>query len=354
VLVMACGARTGVAEPETDAMTEAGFVGPAPSADAPPTDACAPETVTVVTERTEVLFVLDRSESMSEFFDQSPAPRVSRWHSLREALHTTMPRYDGVLDLGLLIFPLSDPDLCLVPSAPQLAPAPRGATALLARLDRETPLGRTPTAAALSAALQYFAASSVSGRQRAVVLATDGGPNCNAAIPSDACPCTAVAGLSPSHRSRIDPMLCLDDLRTEAAILALRARGIPTLVLGIHGAHEVRLEATLGRLARAGGRPNPLDPLRGYYAAQSPSEMQAAFEAIQRSVVSCVVGVPWAPTDARTVQVSVDSAVVPRDPLRAQGWDWTDPSRRAVELFGEACTRVQAALTRVAITRGCE
>ena len=122
------------------------------------------------------------------------------------------------------------------------------------------PVGSTPTAATLNAILPGLAA--LPG-QTAVVLATDGGPNCNATANCDEANCIpniehdppgcttgvnccteAIAGPDASRN-------CLDSLATKNAVMALHDKGIKTFVVGVPGSSPYA--ALLDDLAVAGG-----------------------------------------------------------------------------------------------------
>src|SRR6185369_9103602 len=68
----------------------------------------------------------------------------------------------------------------------------KAAPLILAALDANPPEGGTPTAAALARALAYYttgAGKTLKG-EKYVLLATDGGPNCNADLTCAAATCT--------------------------------------------------------------------------------------------------------------------------------------------------------------------
>src|SRR6185295_5901965 len=83
---------------------------------------------------------------------------------------------------------------CQMPLAPDLTvPVEYGATAvakIVAALGATSPGGGTPTAAALARAYDYYTTGAGAGLDgdKYVLLATDGGPNCNAALNCDADP----------------------------------------------------------------------------------------------------------------------------------------------------------------------
>ena len=110
-------------------------------------------------------------------------------------------------------------------------------------LETYQPSGGTPTADALAHSLAYFTTGS--GRTLAgtsyVLLATDGGPNCNADITCDESTCTAniedpmntmLCGGSccDAMLEPLAPTNCLDEARTVDQVEALADEGISTSI----------------------------------------------------------------------------------------------------------------------------
>jgi len=355
----ACGARTGLELEERDAAIDArrfpdtGFdaaLDAAPVPDAPPDatfdvgrdapiDACAEERFTLTPIRPEIMFVVDRSTSMGWGLTGPSGAGPSRWSILVDALREQLPRYDERSDMGLTHVPGDGGQRCIVDVEPQIAPAMLRAEPILDVVTARSPGGRTPTADGLAAADRWFAANPDITVVRAVVLATDGAPNCNDTLDARSCPCTGGAGLPIGCMG--DPNLCLDDMRTLAVIDRLSSRGVPTYVIGIDGDPDPALSAVLTRMAEAGGRPNPLDPGRGYYSVRRASDVSAAFDRIQSSIVSCSLAIELTEPPLRATAVTIDGEVVPRDPSRTNGWEWAGDRPQTIVLYGEACMRAQ-------------
>src|SRR5262249_55759339 len=147
---------------------------------------------------------------------------------------------------------------------------------ILSALDASSPAGGTPTAEALRRALDYFTkgeGATLKGN-RYVLLATDGGPNCDSTLSCTAATCTTnLDGTCsiPAGASCCDPQFggaaarsrCLDDAGTEAQIKALETAGVHTFVVGIPGS-EVYGDA-LDAFAIAGGEALTQGP-RKYFA----------------------------------------------------------------------------------------
>ena len=95
-----------------------------------------------------------------------------------------------------------------------IAPLNGNAAPITSAIGGVNPNGRTPTDPALHGALNY--ARSWAQRNPThkviVVLATDGGPNCNESLNPATCTCSVRGGCTAQT--------CLDDVRTLAAIRA--------------------------------------------------------------------------------------------------------------------------------------
>jgi hypothetical protein len=234
-----------------------------------------------------LLIVIDKSGSMST----TPTDfTLNKWTALRLGLDAALDATQERLNFGLEVYPY-DPDgdipldcaanVCctmpgdfsdaiLVPPAPGVEAYPD----ITAALDAIGPGGGTPTATALELALEYFESSDgqmLEGR-KVVLLATDGGPNCNADNACDAEHCTANIDQDIPPDTNMcsadlqGPMLCIDAERTVAAAEALAEAGVQTIVVGIPGTEAYT--DVLDAVAIAGGAPNTSGET-SYYAVSS-------------------------------------------------------------------------------------
>ncbi len=258
----------------------------------------------------DVMLVVDRSQSMASTFGTS-----TRWQTLVSALSTVLPPVDAEVALGLYLFPSADGAQCSVSSTPTLYPQLNQVSTLLAALRTSPMAGGTPTADALQAAASHLSDE----RPRAMVLATDGMPNCNAS-------CTA--------------QRCVDDTRTLNTLAALAEDGVPTWVVGI--GDDVSGTTLLDAMARAGGR--PASGARSYVAGSSQTELEHAFVAIQRELASCTFTSPSVPDDGGAIVVTLDGETVP-----AEGWSWTSLARGELALHDVWCERA-ASMTQPTLT----
>lgn len=172
-----------------------------------------------------VLLVVDKSSSMTA----TPSGFTSdKWTATRSALADALAAVQSDLAFGLGLFPF--PSECEVSASGNVnvgvAPGEESVPDILSALDETAPSGGTPTAAALAQALEYFTGgtgASLEGRKY-VLLATDGGPTCNATLSCSPAECVPnLEGRCPDGISNCcDPAEagpgaergCLDDLAT--------------------------------------------------------------------------------------------------------------------------------------------
>jgi hypothetical protein len=224
------------------------------------------------------------------------------------------------------------------------------ATALL------TPRGGTPTAATLSALGPVL--SALPGKTL-VVLATDGGPNCNAGAscslaecteniegctPGDTCCAASVNCCAPGGPA--GPSNCIDHAATVAAVAAIAASGIRVYVVGIPGSRPYA--NVLTDMAFAGGAAMATVPF--YYDVQDLSTLDAVFSSIAGAAVPCDITVDDPPSAPGDTNVYLDQTLVLYDP--ADGWTWSAPN--VVTLHGAACLSLQSGqVKQVQVVSGC-
>ncbi len=350
----ACGAKTGLRVPDVpddapDALDVDDVVDASDVLDAPDApDVCAPTTLPVERFSAEVIFAIDRSGSMGE---RTPSG-ITRWQAVTTALSTVLPAVERELWAGLIQFPgaIRFDNQCGDNTRIELTPRLLNGARVLAALRSTTPFGGTPTYDALQTAANYYRTTPAAGRVRGryLVLATDGGPNCNAALVNTSCVCTSARGcLGPRGN-----LSCLDDTRTLTLLASLSASGVPTFVIGTPGQDVLALAPTLERMAVAGGRPRSVPGEPAYYRAEDVGEFTAAFRAITTELVRCRY-VTNPVSDPAQVRVRVGGRDVPRDRSHADGWDWTRVETGEVMLYGAACEAAQRAEGAVALRYGC-
>jgi von Willebrand factor type A domain len=284
----------------------------------------------------EVYLVIDRSGSMSE---ASASPGLTKWEELNVALDTALTQFEAVIKFGVLTYPSNNE--CST-SGPQVGVALDHRQAVLDELTSAVPAGGTPTAAALNNAASSLSDLGSSESPKVVILATDGGPNCNYFLEaSPSCTCTHATSeyCCTSHPSAcMFGYTCLDDVHTVSTISDLQAAGIDTVVIGLAGTSEY--EALLNAMALAGGQPQ-IGGATDYYPAGNQSEIISALQAVAVSFISCEIQLEEPPDFPDLVHVYMDGTEVEWDGSQSGGWDYTDPSNTVIELFGAACDTLQ-------------
>lgn len=363
LLLAACGARTGLEVPETSVELDATVAIDAARFDAAPDapladvgvpdrfvppDAfqCIPGSFALTPAGADVVFMIDRSGSMRLTFEgtEQPDTNLWRWTFLRAALDESFDLLGERVRFGAKFFPapIFDPDnitareACLVTPGIDVPIAPNNRAAFLAQMDVALPLGGTPTAAAMRearAALQ----SSLEGR-RFIVLATDGGPNCNAQNPDNPRRCVCTSERPACLQPETGRLACLDDDGMLAELDAtFTDAGVPVFVIGITDDSRPDLNDFLGRMAVAGGRARTVPNEPPYYSVQSSLELRDAFDQITASIGRCGFVSPSVPTGNARFTLELDGVPLAEDP--ANGWTWINRSVGEIELHGDACAR---------------
>lgn len=290
---------------------------------------CEAGTFSLARASPSAMLVLDRSGSMANAFGAG-----TRWSTLAQTLAATLPQVASDLELGAYLFPAGAGNAqCTVPGGAALLPATGQSARLVALLEQTSPGGATPTADAVNAAAIALDTYATQGKSLALVLATDGAPNCNPSLDVASCSCPA--------QSCTSALQCLDDARSEARVAAWTAQGIPTWVIGI--ATDDTSTSVLDALAKAGGRPS--GGAHDYYSASSTVELTEALNTIQSQLRSCAFTTPSVPSSSGTIAITLDGATVPFDASGADGWEWSAIDRGELVLRGSWCTRAEQSAT---------
>ena len=331
-LLASCGARTGLPVGKILAVEDASDAAPV---------GCVPGSFTLAKALPTVMFVIDRSGSMSTRFSTAG----SRWSVLTSGLAKALPSVDGSMQIGALLYPnvgaARSALSCAVPGAADLLPKTGNVKPLLTAMQANGPGGATPTAAALDVANAALLSVRSSRSARAMVLATDGGPNCNSALDPHTCAC---ADLGAGCRRNANQ--CLDDVRTVARIASYASQGVPTYVIGIG---NDAASATLDAMANAGGRPQ--SGAHAYYAATSEQELDRALVTIRDNVGACTYLTPSVPDADGHITLAIDGKPVTFE--ATNGWTWIDRSNGELVLSGDACKLVSGAALNVVATVSC-
>lgn len=337
-----------------------------PPNEPPPPDAgglCGNEIIPTLINPPNVYFVIDRSGSMADVVGG-----MSKYRALELATVDLVRKLGSRVRIGATLFPKFDENESCLPGE-EVFPTTLGdpvtsgkdgpVTLGFALAISRKPHGGTPTGATLEALLPRL--KSLEG-DTYIILATDGGPNCNPDAQCSALTCIPNLEELPACQDlsrncctpdRYGPLNCLDSARTLRAVERLAEAGIKTYVIGLPGAagqpgteiYAWLLDqmAVLGQTARE-GTPR-------YFAVNQMSELSQILEEIGAEIVAtCDFTLAEPPEDRYRVNVYLDREVVPQDP--ENGWDWTSPT--SLSLRGEACEKVMSGrVIQVQIVVGC-
>ncbi len=322
--------------------------------------------------KVNILVLLDRSKSMT---GTPPGFTADKWTVTKGSLGTALNAVKDELAFGLQLFP-SGAD-CTMPADSDtsltvaMAPGSDALPGVVGALDSPSnePAGGTPTAAALKRALAYFttgAGATLEG-ERYILLATDGGPNCNSKLSCGASSC--LLNMEPDRCSTPKPMCCasnccdtttygglaqlncLDDVETLAQVKALKAAGISTFVVGIPGSET--FASSLDSFAVAGGVPNS-GGAHSYFAVDAPDALTAVLSSITKSLVtSCRLQLESVPPALDQLNVKLEGEIIPRG--AADGWDLDEgTSPPTVVIQGASCARIESqGVKSVEVIYGC-
>jgi len=327
---------------------------------------------------TNLLLVGDGSASLAE---EVPGMGATRWELLRGALADALGETPIDLEMGLLLVPDAEglppacdgaPAECCEVGAPDRLTTPIGPgeetlPEIMSALNAWSPAGASPLAAAFERAYHHLVEAGPGGA-RFVVLASDGGANCNQSLECGGAECTLELDPSESCLAasntccQASPGGCLDDAEVTVQIERLYDAGVQTLVVGVAG--NEAYAAALGRWAEAGGTQRP-DGGVGYYEVSIESELAAFVQAFQPvthvDYYWCEIPLPREVPDFNEILVAVDCEPIPSEPEAepgAESW-WTFNNSypelaTAIILEGAVCERVRsAAVERVDVVFGC-
>lgn len=287
---------------------------------------CGVDAVTAKTTPVNMLLVLDKSGSMASPPDESSS--VSLWDATRSALSTALEDAPAPVSFGLQMYPARDLALdcggncCDMPDGEGVdIPIEEGDDVrerIVHMLERTNPGGGTPTAAALARAYSYFSTGAGADLEgdRFVLLATDGGPNCNSGASCELGACTVnIDGQCKNPEVNCcstNRAGCLDDAETLGQIQLLRGIGVDTFVVGLTGTEQYAEQ--LDEFAVAGGRPREGKPEKYFkVGAQGSADglAQVLSEITTQLVQSCDLQLAETPPDLNQVNVAVNCDVIP-------------------------------------------
>ena len=275
----------------------------------------------------DIMVVLDTSASMNDGFDgpcASGCGSQSKWSAARSVVESVVVADSPHARWGLQLFTPGGGDAC-APGGVTVAIDDVTATSIRSALSRRgsggmlVNPGNRPTRAAIDSAMAHVATRATGG-SKAILLITDGVPDC------------------PGTGS--DP-LASDVAGAVQAITQANTAGFPTLVAGM--AIAPGAEASLSQMALAGGRARAGSP--AYYPISSGADLAAVVSGLLAQTATCTFEIPPPPTNDGTssrdrIFVRIDGLDVPRD--AQNGWIHADASHATLQLNGSACDLARA------------
>ncbi|MEP7127024.1 MAG: vWA domain-containing protein [Byssovorax sp.] len=330
----------------------------------PPPDAgglCGQLITQVHKDPPNVYFVLDTSGSMA-----TPVGNSTRFALVHAAAVDLVANLGAQLNVGAALFPLDATQDNACQAGGEVLPVTPGEMLdinAFSKVTNASPFGGTPTAATLEAL--YPTLTKLPGRT-IVVLATDGGPNCDADAQCGAedcmdnieSACNQGVCCTPTGPSCCGPdtmngaLDCIDRKASIAAVAKLAAAGIRVYVVGVPGSETYG--TVLDQMALVSGAPQIAPPF--YYKVEDYSSLSGTLAGIAAIEVSCDFDLVTPPPDPSLVNVYLDDDVILQD--AASGWQWAVVPYmtpvHVVELRGEACKRLKSgAVKQVQIAAGC-
>jgi hypothetical protein len=287
----------------------------------------------------DVLIIQDKSGSMKNDDSDSSCKNGcganSKWSQTTTALGQVVMNTQATVNWGLKFF-ADGADQCAVNPGVAVPVAANNASAISTAISKASPSSATPTRAAINASVTYMQ-TLTDTNPKYLLVATDGEPNCPSGCSGTTC--TNTPNVS-------------EEMGTEQAVLDAVAAGFKVFVVGIGNVSSA--VATLNQMAINGGEAQ--SGATSYYAATDQAALEAALNAIVGKVASCQLNLPAKPQDPTNVVVEdvPTKTQIPKDTSHANGWDFTDSTDTAIQLFGDACNNVtNGVYTDIQILEGC-
>ncbi len=293
----------------------------------------------------EILVLLDRSASMARDSmdnDIPPSTAISKWNQIVPALTEVVNSVGGDISWGLKSFP-EDGAQCVASTLTTKIDVPIAEKngAEITRIVMSTlPTGNgTPTGGTFEVATNYLR-SRANDHRKFILFATDGQPSCTGGVGS-------LAYTGGGSVAAVGA--------ATAGITAAAKAGFHTFVVGV--ATKETDTVSLNEWALAGLEPrNDPNPLATrYYLGSTKAELVSVFTTITSVAQTCVFPLSKPPPVPDNIAVKVVGVKAPADSSNTNGWNYTDASKTAVEVFGPWCDMIKstAAGNRVEIIFGC-
>ena len=340
---------------------------------------CGVQGITAKVRIPRVMLVLDKSGSMvaagsgywdadgddaddDGFVDGDPnmalaTPKVTRWNSLHAVVDTIVTNFEERMNFGAVLFPSVDAtsktnaSACPVKPEPDVAVAENNGATILTTIPpadaTDAIKGGTPAAAGIMTAVGGLPRMEMLAEEddlRFIVLVTDGAANC--------------AADAVDVATRFDEY----DEQLPQFVADAHTAGISTFVVGIDiknvaspitpdgNPDGINPYEKLNEVAELGGMPR--DGAEKFYNTENQLELQAALDAIGDVIVDCTFALD--PTLDKYQYVR-ELVVDPKGPAPLKydvqeitdcgtesGWHFTDATRSAIQLCGDACSLYKA------------
>lgn len=286
----------------------------------------------------EILLLLDRSASMKDPPDVTPAVTTPKWDLIIPAVKQVIMDTNMSVHWGFKVFPEGEGSECVAGSVTNkidVPIAPMNAAAVVNAINMTTDEGNgTPTGDAVNAAVTYLQTLTSTNR-KFILLATDGEPSC--------------AGTSQGQ-STARPY-------ATSAVTAAASKGFHTFVVGVATTKDTAT-ASLNDLAVAGMEPRP-GLLTRFYLGTTQNDLSAALAFITGQASSCIFPLnppPPVKNDPAKLGVYFTSAgtKIPHDPAGMNGWTYLNADNTSLQVYGSWCDMIKSAgADKVQIIYGC-
>jgi len=316
-------------------------------------EVCGTASIKVETRPRAVLLVLDSSASRIECVDGSfgclsdptttPDRPLSFWETVQLAVGETLtvPINDDV-EFGMQFFPSKTAEAlsCSVEPRAEFPPAQGTEISIMKGMLEKLPFGFSPVVQVIENVAADPGRLGEPDVLGAVVVLTDGGENCATAE-------------EPEIVARIG-----------AAAGKLLDRGVKTYAVryGSEAGRTPEGEEQLRALVSSGGTAvvDPTNPsAKPYVDATTAEELNAALADIADRLATCsftLEGLPSSDAEKDAANLYLNGEVIPFDSMAAKqdGWNWVDPQRTTVELYGVSCEAFKTnRRTSIVVEFGC-
>lgn len=339
-------------------------------------DACAAADYPAGRVPASLLFVFDRSGSMTESASGGKSG-PSKWDVATEAVSTALDGIDLEVDLGFMVFPagnFKETSLlnCFGSSTPQcnaivedsgckdidptpsvlMSPIAESRPKIQSLLASVQPTGGTPTRWALKYAWAYMQGLQTAG-ERYVVLVTDGQPQ--------------TFGANPIQPNAAKECGTLGQLAADTTAATTGTPPVKTFVIGSPGDTD---STVLSGLALNGGTALPGCNASNYESKDCHYQLSkndfgdglvnALKEIASKASNGCTFAVPaGANSNPDLVNVQAEGPAgkvgILKDSSHENGWDYTDESKSKVEVHGPLCDQLRnGELLTVKVLTGCK